>query len=118
MKRPSTSVVILYIAIVASVAAVVGVVSTYQTAQNNEDRIKDIEQVNYETCVARNELRTILRTQIQREISQSIAFEQSGQYARFFPNIPSDELHDLLEEQRDDLRSDKARLAPEECVVP
>lgn len=41
-----------------------------------------------------------LIAQIRKDISQSSALDKSGQYAQFFPNIPPDELHELLEEQR------------------
>lgn len=118
LPRVTSQAVVVYIAVVASVAAIIGVIVAYQTVEANKDRIDDIEQVNYDTCVARNELRTVLRTQIQRQISESIAFETSGTYDQFFPNIPAEDLHRLLAEQRNDLRDDKARLAAEECVIP
>jgi hypothetical protein len=112
---PSPNALLAYLAIIATLAALIGGVVAYKTAHENSKRIDDIEAVQTEACNGRNVLRQILRTQIQRQIDQSIALEQSGQYDQFFPNIPPEQLHKLLEEQRNDQRADKVKLANEDC---
>lgn len=112
---PSPAAILGYIAIVATAAAVISGGVALRQADQNSKRIDDIERVQKDSCSGRNVIRTILRVQIQRQIDQSLAFESSGQYAQFFPNIPPDQLHQLLEEQRNDQRSDKAKLVNEPC---
>jgi hypothetical protein len=112
---PSPTVILGYIAVVATVAAIVSGIMSVTVAENNRDRIEDIEQAAVDACLHRNELRTVLRVQTQREIDKSLVQEASGVYEDFFPDADPQRLHDLLEEERGDLRDDKARLANEVC---
>ena len=62
-------------------------------------------------CQRQNLIRKTLREQLQEQIDQS----HSTDYERFFPNIPPDELHDLIHQGNVDRRERIRQLERQHC---
>lgn len=102
------------------IAAVIGVFAfvTYATQQA---RVNDFSRQLRDGLVAScekngNPLRAGVTQMLQDQIAQSEAGLKSGQYARFFPNIPEDELRALIEEQNAKRREIIEQIRPVDCA--
>ena len=95
-------------------AAVVGLGIYILTNQSDEtqDFSAQLREGLVTSCeVNGNPLREAVRNQIQEQIRQ----REHLDYARFFPNVPPEELKLLLEQQNEADRATLAEIAPVDC---
>jgi hypothetical protein len=62
-----------------------------------------------------NPLRAIVSAQLKTQLDQQQQLLESGQYAKFFPGIPKDQLNHLINQQQDTAQAEIKQLKPVDC---